>query len=227
MEIALQSDANASGYWTRARENALRPDVVVRECVLNQSKHYAHTSRRRTQVHIGEASDAVIGGDTIAVIASGCRVALTDSPSVLHSIALTVLEVEDAAQVQGATRHANVLRVGAHNMQNRPLLAELARTQQPVILTRGHSATISEWLCAADGVARGGNDNVILCESGIRTYETATQFTLDVSAISFVKAEFNYPVIADVSNAAGNSTLVPALARAAIAAGADGITVSV
>jgi len=119
----------------------------------------------------------------------------------------------------------DVIQIGARNMQNFDLLKEVGRVNKPVILKRGLSATISEWLMAAEYIAAGGNSNIILCERGIRTFETAYRNVLDVTAIAVMKRETHLPVIVDPSHAGGKAWMVPALARAAIAAGADGLLV--
>src|SRR5207237_2458238 len=123
--------------------------------------------------------------------------------------------------------HADVLQVGARNMQNFPLLAEVGRVRRPVLLKRGLSATVTELLLAAEYVLARGNRDVILCERGIRTFETATRNTLDISAIPVLKAETHLPVIVDPSHAGGRASLVAPLAFAAIAAGADGLIIEV
>jgi len=138
-----------------------------------------------------------------------------------------VTEVMDTRQVELVAEHADVLQVGARNMQNFSLLSELGRVQRPVLLKRGLSATIQELLMAAEYVMAHGNHDVILCERGIRTYETATRNTLDVAAIPVLKAETHLPVLVDPSHAGGRASLVAPLSFAAIAAGADGLMVEV
>ena len=138
-----------------------------------------------------------------------------------------VTEVMDTRQVELVARYADVLQIGARNMQNFALLAEVGRTTRPVLLKRGLSATIKELLMAAEYVMAQGNPNVILCERGIRTYETATRNTLDVAAIPVLKSETHLPVIVDPSHAGGLASLVAPLAFAAVAAGADGLIVEV
>jgi 3-deoxy-7-phosphoheptulonate synthase len=138
-----------------------------------------------------------------------------------------VTEVMDTRQVELVARYADVLQIGARNMQNFALLAEVGRTRRPVLLKRGLSATINELLMAAEYVMAQGNRDVILCERGIRTYETATRNTLDVAAIPVLKAETHLPVIVDPSHAGGRASLVAPLSFAAIAAGADGLIVEV
>lgn len=119
----------------------------------------------------------------------------------------------------------DVIQIGTRNMQNFDLLKEVGRINKPVILKRGMSATISEWLMAAEYIAAGGNHNIIFCERGIRTFETYYRNVLDVTAIPVLKKETHLPVIVDPSHAGGKAWMVPALSRAAIAAGADGLLV--
>jgi 3-deoxy-7-phosphoheptulonate synthase len=136
-----------------------------------------------------------------------------------------VTEVLDPRHVELVAEHADVLQIGARNMQNYALLAEVARVGRPVLLKRGLSATITEFLLAAEHILARGGSGVMLCERGMRTFEQATRFTLDISAIPVLKQETHLPVIVDPSHAAGRASLVPALACAAVAAGADGIMV--
>ena len=119
----------------------------------------------------------------------------------------------------------DVIQIGTRNMQNFDLLKEVGRVQTPVILKRGMSATISEWLMAAEYIAAGGNHNIIFCERGVRSFETYYRNMLDVTAIPVLKRETHLPVIIDPSHAGGKAWMVPALSRAAIAAGADGLLV--
>ena len=118
-----------------------------------------------------------------------------------------------------------MIQIGARNMQNFLLLSEVGRTDKPVLLKRGPSASIEELLMAAEYILKEGNPRVILCERGIRTFESATRFTLDIGSVPVLKERTHLPVIVDPSHAAGRRELVPALARAAVAAGADGIIV--
>jgi 3-deoxy-7-phosphoheptulonate synthase len=138
-----------------------------------------------------------------------------------------VTEVVDTRQVELVAEYADMLQIGARNMQNFALLAEAGRTHRPVLLKRGLSASVQELLLAAEHVMAQGNMNVVLCERGIRTFETATRNTLDVAAIAVLKRETHLPVIADPSHAAGRRPLVVPLAMAALAAGADGLIVEV
>jgi 3-deoxy-7-phosphoheptulonate synthase len=138
-----------------------------------------------------------------------------------------VTEVMDTRQVDLVAGHADVLQVGARNMQNFALLQELGRIQRPVLLKRGLAATVTELLLAAEHILAHGNRDVILCERGIRTFETATRNTLDVAAVAVLKAETHLPVIVDPSHAGGRAELVAPLAFAAVAAGADGLIIEV
>jgi 3-deoxy-7-phosphoheptulonate synthase len=138
-----------------------------------------------------------------------------------------VTEVMDTRQVEQVGAHADMLQIGARNMQNFSLLSEVGRIQRPVLLKRGLSATIKELLMAAEYIMAQGNRDVVLCERGIRTYETATRNTLDVAAIPVLKRETHLPVVVDPSHAGGRADLVAPLAFAAIAAGADGLIVEV
>jgi len=138
-----------------------------------------------------------------------------------------VTEVMDTRQVELVASYADVLQIGARNMQNFALLTEVGRTQRAVLLKRGMSATIKDLLLAAEYVMAQGNTNVILCERGIRTFETATRNTFDLAAIPVLKQETHLPVVADPSHAGGSRALVAPLSYAAIAAGADGLLVEV
>ncbi len=138
-----------------------------------------------------------------------------------------ITEVLDVRDVELVCSYADILQVGTRNMQNYPLLTEIGKTQTPVMLKRGMSATIEEWLQAAEYIASRGNKNVMLCERGIRTFETYTRNTFDVNAIAAIKELSHLPIIADPSHATGKASLVNAVTRAAIAAGADGIIIEV
>ena len=138
-----------------------------------------------------------------------------------------ITEILDPRHIELVAEHADILQVGTRNMQNFELLRELGKVKKPVLLKRGMSATIEEFLMSAEYILASGNANVILCERGIRTYETATRNTLDISAIPVLKKMTHLPVIVDPSHAAGKRDYVGALAKAAIAAGADGLLLDV
>ena len=138
-----------------------------------------------------------------------------------------VTELMDPRHVEAVLDSADVIQIGARNSQNFLLLAEVGRADKPVLLKRGLSSSVEELLMAAEYVAKEGNERIILCERGIKTFETATRFTLDIGAIPVLKQETHLPVIVDPSHPAGRRDLVLPLARAAVAAGADGIIVEV
>jgi len=143
-----------------------------------------------------------------------------------HDLKL-VTEVMETAQIETIAKYADILQIGARNMQNFPLLRELGRIRKPVLLKRGISATIEEWLLSAEYVLAGGNTDVILCERGIRTFESYTRNTLDISAIPVVKKLSHLPILADPSHGTGRRDKVAPMARAAVAAGADGLLIEV
>jgi 3-deoxy-7-phosphoheptulonate synthase len=140
---------------------------------------------------------------------------------------LAVTEVMESAQIGLVAEYADILQVGARNMQNYNLLRGLSEVRKPVLLKRGPSATFEELLLAAEYILSGGNYDVILCERGIRTFETHLRYTMDISAIPILKRLTHLPVVADPSHATGRRDMVPPMARAAVAAGADGLLVEV
>jgi 3-deoxy-7-phosphoheptulonate synthase len=143
-----------------------------------------------------------------------------------HDLKL-ISEVMDISQIELIGKYSDIFQVGARNMQNFTLLRELGRARKPVMLKRGISATIEEWLLSAEYILAGGNGDVILCERGIRTFETATRNTFDVSAIPVVKKLSHLPIVADPSHGAGRRDMVAPMARAAVAAGVDGLIIEV
>jgi 3-deoxy-7-phosphoheptulonate synthase len=144
---------------------------------------------------------------------------------------LVVTEIVDAAHIALVDEYADIFQVGTRNMANFSLLKALgaatADTHKPVLFKRGMSSTIEEWLLASEYITMLGNPNVILCERGIRTFETATRFTLDISAVPVVKKLSNLPIVVDVSHSVGHADIVPSVARAAVAVGADGLMIEV
>ena len=138
-----------------------------------------------------------------------------------------VTEIVDVNDVALVAEYADIFQIGARNMQNFRLLQAVGRSDKPVLLKRGLSATIAEWLNAAEYIVNAGNEKVILCERGIRTYETFTRNTLDLSAVAAVKELSHLPVIVDPSHGTGRWQMVQPMARAAIAAGADGLIIEV
>jgi 3-deoxy-7-phosphoheptulonate synthase len=140
---------------------------------------------------------------------------------------LAVSEVMDQTQIPMMLEYVDVLQVGARNMQNYNLLKELGKVPKPILLKRGISATLEELLLSAEYIMAGGNYNVVLCERGIRTFENYTRNTLDVSAIPVIQKLSHLPIIADPSHGTGRRDKVPPMARAAVAAGADGLLIEV
>ncbi|MCB0356690.1 MAG: 3-deoxy-7-phosphoheptulonate synthase [Bdellovibrionales bacterium] len=138
-----------------------------------------------------------------------------------------ISEITDPRQISDFQEVVDVFQVGSRNMHNYALLKELGTIDKPVVLKRGFSGRIDEWLHAADYIREGGNKNVVLCERGIRTFETATRNTFDLNAIAYIKKHSDIPIIADPSHATGDSDLVPSMALAAAAAGADGLIIEV
>jgi 3-deoxy-7-phosphoheptulonate synthase len=140
---------------------------------------------------------------------------------------LTVSEVLTCEQVEQAAGLVDLLQIGTRNMQNTPLLRAVGRSGRPVLLKRGFGSTIDEWLNAAEYILQEGNESVVLCERGIRTFETSTRFTLDVAAVPVAQTRSGLPVLVDPSHAAGDRKWVPALALAGIGAGARGLLIEV
>ena len=138
-----------------------------------------------------------------------------------------ITEVLDIQNIEVIAKHADILQVGARNMQNFSLLKELAKMRHPILLKRGLSATVMEWLTAADYLLAEGNQQVILCERGIRTFEDSVRFSMDISSIAVIKRFSHLPIVVDPSHAAGHFAYVPTIAKAAIAAGADGLLIEV
>lgn len=152
-------------------------------------------------------------------------VILAEAKNEFHVPVIT--EVMDTRQVETVAKYADIVQVGARNMQNYELLRELSKIKKPVMLKRGFAATVEEWLSSASYLAAGGNRQIILCERGIRTFETATRFTLDLAGALVAKQKSGYPVIVDPSHATGDKKLIGPLSRAAKAAGFDGIMIEV
>ena len=138
-----------------------------------------------------------------------------------------VTEVVDSHDVGLVSKYADILQVGSRTMQNFALLTTVGKSKRPVVLKRGFSCTVTEWLTAADYLLAEGNSKVILCERGIRTFEDSARFSLDICSIPVIKRFSHLPVIVDPSHAAGHYSLVPAIAKAAVAAGADGLLIEV
>jgi 3-deoxy-7-phosphoheptulonate synthase len=138
-----------------------------------------------------------------------------------------VTEVMGTEDVEVICEHADMLQVGARNMQNFNLLRRLAKVEKPILLKRGPSASVKEWLLAAEYLLAGGNPNVVLCERGIKTFETETRNTLDLASVALARELSHLPVVADPSHGTGRRSLIPPMSRAAAALGADGLIVEV
>ncbi len=138
-----------------------------------------------------------------------------------------VTEVTDPRHLEAMLEVVDMLQVGSRNMFNYPLLSEVGKTGRPVLLKRGFSARVEEWLLAAEYIRKEGNEDIVLCERGIRTFENATRNTLDLGSVAWIKARESYPVLVDPSHGTGLRELVPPMALAAAAAGADGLLVEV
>jgi 3-deoxy-7-phosphoheptulonate synthase len=138
-----------------------------------------------------------------------------------------VTEVMSADMLDLVVRYADMLQIGARNMQNFPLLQAVGKSSHPVLLKRGNSATVEEWLMAAEYILSSGNSQIVLCERGIRTFETATRNTTDINAIPVVKHLSHLPIIVDPSHSTGRGEYIESVSRAAVAAGADGLIVEV
>jgi 3-deoxy-7-phosphoheptulonate synthase len=138
-----------------------------------------------------------------------------------------VTEIMDARHLPLVAEHADMLQIGSRSMQNYPLLEEVGQIRKPLLFKRGMSATLEEYLHAAEYIMKGGNDRIVLCERGIRTFEPATRNTLDLNAIPMLKRHTHLPVIVDPSHGTGHAWMVPRLAAAAVAAGADGLLIEV
>lgn len=138
-----------------------------------------------------------------------------------------VTEVMDPRDVELVARHAAILQVGSRNMQNFPLLREVGRQRRPVLLKRGAAATLDELLLAADYILQEGNENVVLCERGVRGFDPSTRYVLDLAAVPVLRQRSPLPIVVDPSHGTGEASLVPAMAKAAVAAGADGLLIEV
>ncbi len=138
-----------------------------------------------------------------------------------------ITEVMDPRDIEMVSKYADILQIGSRNMHNSPFLAELGKQKKPLLLKRGMSATLNEFLQAVRYIEKAGNKNILLCERGERTFHDETRFTLNLGSIPAIKSKSNYPLIVDPSHAAGNRDYVIAMAKGAIAAGADGLMIEV
>lgn len=138
-----------------------------------------------------------------------------------------VTEVLDTRDVLTIAEYADIIQIGSRSTQNYPLLKEVARTQKPILLKRGMAMTVEEWLLSAEYILQEGNNQIFLCERGIRTFESATRHTLDLTVVPLLKKKTKFKIIVDPSHGTGDASLVPAMAKAALAAGADGLMIEV
>ena len=138
-----------------------------------------------------------------------------------------VTEIVESGDIELVESYADILQVGARNMQNFQMLKALGKSKKPVMLKRGLSATINEWLNAAEYIMKGGNEKVIFCERGIRTYETYTRNTLDLSAVAAIKKLSHLPIVVDPSHGTGRRDMIAPMSKAAVAAGADALMIEV
>lgn len=157
---------------------------------------------------------------------------LEEGLKILHDVGketgmVTITEIIDSSHIEKISKYADILQVGSRNMQNYELLKEIGKTKMPVLLKRGLSATIEEWLNAAEYIIKEGNPNIILCERGIRTFETYTRNTLDLNAVAAVKNLSHLPVLVDPSHGTGRRDLIAPMSRASAAVGADGLMIEV
>lgn len=211
------------------RPTALR--VIAGPCAVESEQQLAATARVVKQAGFGYLRGGAFKPRTSPSSFQGLgRTGLRMLSQVAGELDLRVVtEVLDPYDIDDVCEHAEVLQIGSRNMQNFALLkrvgAALRGTGRPVILKRGLAATIDEWLMASEYIIRAGTDNVVLCERGIRTFETSTRFTLDLAAVVVAKRRSALPVIVDPSHAAGRSDLVVPLAKIGVAAEADGLIV--
>ena len=226
-------DFRAEGTQVRIRDGIVvggpRLVVMAGPCSVESQEQLLMTAR-----HVRRAGATVIRGGAYKPRTSPFsfqglgKEGLRILAEVRAQVGLPIVsEVTEAYQIDEMMDVVDALQIGARNMQNYPLLRAVGATGRPAILKRGLAATVTEWLQAADYILAAGNPNVILCERGIRTFEDSTRFTLDIAAIGVIKRNSHLPVIVDPSHAAGHYALVPTLARAAVAAGADGLLIEV
>lgn len=203
--------------------------VIAGPCAIENEESYLETARR-----VKEAGATILRGGAFKPRSSpysfqgleeeGLKIMANARAQTGLKI---VTEVVDTRDVEMINSYADMIQIGARNMQNFRLLHEVGLTNKPILLKRGLAATIEEWLMSAEYIMAAGNQNIILCERGIRTYETSTRNTLDLSAIPVIKELSHLPVIVDPSHAAGNWKYVGALAKGSVAAGADGLIIEV
>ena len=220
-----------SPYRLASREGHPEPSVVrVGGAAFGRERFaiVAGPARINQPARLRAVAEAVAPKGAAVVRVGGDGLSLSDDLEGLTQAALPVMaEVAEPSDVLRVAAVADLLQVAAHNMQNRPLLRAVGRARRPVLVERGLSATVEEWLVAAEQVLNAGNFDVVLCERGIRTYEADRQATLDLSAIPVLKRLSHLPVVVDVSQGTGHRYMIKPMALAAAAAGADGLVVDV
>jgi 3-deoxy-7-phosphoheptulonate synthase len=228
-EYSVAKSVIAVGEGVRARVGGRELGVIAGPCSVEGEDVLRRTARGVRQAGAGMLRGGAFKPRTSPYSFQGLGVtALELLAAVRRETGLPVVtEVLDTRHVDVVAEHADMLQIGARNMQNYALLAEVGRTQRPILLKRGIAATVVELLLAAEHIMSQGNGQVVLCERGVRTFETATRFTLDVGAIAWLQRETHLPVVVDPSHPAGRADFVAPLAFAAIAAGADGLLVEV
>jgi len=211
------------------REVGRKPIIIAGPCSVEDEEQMDIIARTLDETGVGFMRGGAFKPRTSPYSFQGLGesgVLMLESAARKHGL-VTVSEVVDTRTVELMASHVDILQVGSRNMANYELLKEVAGTGRPVLLKRGFAATLGEFLQAAEYLASAGNDKVILCERGIRSFGRDTRFTLDLSAVPILKKTSRLPVIVDVSHAAGRRDIIPSLARAALAVGAHGVMVEV
>ena len=203
--------------------------VMAGPCAVESEKQLMDTAREVQKLGAGVVRGGAFKPRTSPFSFQGLgQDALEMLARVKSDIGIPVItEVLDIQSIDAVAKHADIIQVGARNMQNFALLKELSKIKHPILLKRGLSATVTEWLTAADYLMAQGNRRVILCERGIRTFEDSVRFSIDISSIAVIKQVSHLPVIVDPSHAAGHWAYVSSISKAAAAAGADGLLVEV
>jgi 3-deoxy-7-phosphoheptulonate synthase len=232
--VPMKADKKAEPEPIRVRVNGI--DIGGREVVIIAGPCAVESMEQlaETAVSVGVSGTKILRGGAFKPRSSpySFQGLGEEGLKMLREISIktglpVVTEVMDIRQIETVCRYADMLQVGSRNMQNYPLLKEIGMTRKPVLLKRGMMATIEEFLLAAEYILGQGNDQVVLCERGIRTFETSTRNTLDLSAVPMLKHLSNLPVIVDPSHGTGLRWMVPSMAKAAVAAGADGLIIEV
>lgn len=238
----IQAHGPSSG-WQSSSEYTTKPVVVSNDLVIGSSRIFMmagpcsvenYAQMRTTAEAIFRAGGKIIRGGAFKPRTSPNSFQGLGLPGleILRSVAdefqlLVITEALGVEHLPIVAEYADIIQIGSRNMQHFPLLWKVGELDKPVVLKRGFMSTIEEWLHAAEHISSRGNERIILCERGIRTFETATRNTLDTSAIALIKQTSPWPVIADPSHATGRQDLVVSATRSAVAAGADGILLEI